>query len=276
MRQMFRVVACCSAALALSAASAHAQYRQYRPAEQTAVGEAYHAEFSFDFWNPNPALTISAESLGIIGDQIDAVNDLGFVKTRFREMKVTLRPGKKHKFRFDYTPITFTADNTILKRDIIYNGIRYRANLPVNSQLGLKQYGFAYEYDFLYRPRWFVGVVLGAKWTQVHSEIQSPVDHDNYDVEAPIPAIGGIFRGYVAKNVALTVQYDYFNLPNNVDKQGRYDGRTADLNIYGTINLTNNFGAQVGYRKMELSYKAEDNTGDFTLKGLYFGGVARF
>jgi hypothetical protein len=276
MRQIFRVTACFVAVLALFAASAHAQYRQYKAAEQTAVGEAYHAEFSFDFWNPNPSLTIAAQSLGIIGDQIDAVADLGFAKTTFRELKVTLRPGKKHKFRFDYTPITFVSDNWNLKRDIVYNGIRYSANLPVNSQLALKQYGFAYEYDFLYKPRWFAGVVLGAKWTQVHSEIQSPVDHENYDVQAPIPTIGGVFRGYVMKNVAVTVQYDYFKLPTSVDKQGRYDGRTTDLNIYGTINLSNNFGAQVGYRSMGLMYKAEDNSGDFALKGLYFGAVARF
>jgi hypothetical protein len=275
MRQILRVTACSLAALALCAATAHAQYRQYKPAEQTAVGEAYHAEFSFNFWNPDPALTISAESLGIIGDQIDAVNDLGFTRTGFREWKITLRPAKKHKFRFDYTPITFTAD-TVLKRDIVYNGIRYSAHLPVNSELSLKQLGFAYEYDFLYQPRWFLGVVLGAKLTSVHSELQSPVDRDNYDVQAPIPSIGGIFRGYPARMVAVTVQYDYFKLPSSVDKQGRYAGRTSDLNICGTVNLTNNFGAQVGYRSMGLTYKAEDNSGDFALKGLYFGGVARF
>ncbi|MGE5361681.1 MAG: hypothetical protein ACM3NQ_21910 [Bacteroidales bacterium] len=275
MRQLFRVIVCCSALLAVSAATAHAQYRQYKPDEQTSVGEAYHAEFSFDFWNPNPALTIASESLGIIGDEIDAVNDLGFTKSTFREMKVALRPAKKHKFRFEFTPITFSAE-TVLKRDIIYNGILYRASLPVNSELSWKQYGFSYEYDFVYQPRWYVGVVLGAKYTQVHTALESPVDREYNDVSAPIPAIGGVFRGYVLKNLAITAQYDYFNLPDNVDKKGRYDGKTNDLNIYGTFNFTNNIGANVGYRWMQVSYKVEHDNGDFSLKGFYAGAVARF
>lgn len=273
--RMFRVFACCSAVLALSAVSAQAQYRQYRPAEQTAVGEAYHAEFSFDFWNPDPTLKIASEALGIIGDQIDAVNDLGFAQTRFREMKLALRPAKKHKFRFDFTPIDYTA-STVLKRDIVYNGILYRANLPVNSELNWKQYGFAYEYDFVYQPRWFVGFVVGAKWTSVHTALESPVDREYNDVSAPIPSIGGVFRGYPVKNVAVTVEYQYFNLPDNVDKQRRYDGRSSDFNLYGTVNFTNNIGAQIGYRSMEVDYRVKNDTGSFALKGLYFGAVARF
>ncbi len=274
MRVTFRVLACC-AVVAFWATNANAQYRQYKPAEQTAVGEAYHFQFSFDFWNPDPTLQISSESLGIIGDNIDAVTDLGFIKTRFREMKFTLRPAKKHKFRFDYTPVNFIAE-TVLKKDIVFNGIIYHANLPVNSELHWRQYNFAYEWDFLYHPRWWAGVVLAGKYTTVDVSLASPVDSEFNNVSAPIPSIGGIVRVYPAKMLGITAEYNYFKLPTSVDTLKRYDGKTSDFNLYGTINVTNNFGAQVGYRSMGLMYKAEDNTGDFALKGLYFGGVARF
>ena len=275
MREIFRLLVCCCAAVALSAASASAQYRQYKPAEQLSVGEAYHVEFSFDFWNPSPTLQISSESLGIIGDTIDAVQDLGFVQSRFREMKVVLRPAKKHKFRFDFTPIKFSAE-TVLKRDIVFNGIEYHANLPVNSELKWKQYAGAYEWDFLYKPRWFVGVVLAAKYTTVDVSLASPVDNDFSSIAAPIPSIGGIARVYVVKNVAITGEYNYFKLPSSVDKLNRYDGRSSDFNLYGTVNITNNFGAQVGYRSMEVDYRVKADTGNFALKGMYFGAVTRF
>jgi len=276
MRQTIHLLVGCCLVTCLAAANAHAQYRQYKPAEQqAAVGEAYHAEFSFDFWNPTPELKIASESLGIIGDEIDAVQDLGFIKSRFREFKVALRPAKKHKFRFDYTPIKFTAE-TVRKRDIVYNGILYRANLPVNSELSWRQFAFAYEYDFVYQPRWFLGFVLGAKYTTVNVSLESPVDKEYNQVSAPIPAIGGVFRGYPMKNVAITVEYTYFNLPDNVDKEGRYDGRSADLNIQGTVNFTNNIGAQIGWRSMAVDYRVENDTGNFSLKGLYFGAVTRF
>ena len=56
---------------------------------------------------------------------------------------------------------------------------------------------------------------------------------------------------------------------------------TLDLDIYGTLNFTNNFGVQGGYRSFDLGYTVKDNNittdaGSFVLKGLYVGAVARF
>jgi hypothetical protein len=49
--------------------------------------------------------------------------------------------------------------------------------------------------------------------------------------------------------------------------------------VYGTVNFTNNVGAQVGYRSIDFGYEVATSTGSsgaFTLKGLYFGIVARY
>jgi hypothetical protein len=77
-------------------------------------------------------------------------------------------------------------------------------------------------------------------------------------------------------NISITGEVTGFKLPASVDKANRYDGKYVDFNIYGTVNLTGNFGAQVGYRSMDVMYRVKTDTGNFTLKGLYFGGVARF
>lgn len=275
MRKITNVLVCCGLFAVVFTATADAQYRKY-PAEQTAIGESYHIEVSGDLWKPSPALTVSSEQFGIIGTEIDAVNDLGFQSTRFKELRLVLRPGTKHKFRFDYIPITFTADDTILRRDITFNGILYKANLPVNSSLDWKAYHFGYEYDFLYRDRWYVGLILEAKVTDVSVALNSPVDSESMTQMAPIPAIGGIVRVYPMSNVSVTGELTGFKLPTSVDKKNRYDGKFVDFNIYGTVNLSRNFGAQVGYRSIDVMYKVETDTGNFTLKGLYFGGVARF
>jgi hypothetical protein len=42
------------------------------------------------------------------------------------------------------------------------------------------------------------------------------------------------------------------------------------------VNFTNNFGVQAGYRTLDASYTAKNDTGDLKLRGLYFTGVARF
>jgi len=60
------------------------------------------------------------------------------------------------------------------------------------------------------------------------------------------------------------------------DEKDRYDGKYLDFDIYGTLNLTNNFGVQAGYRSIDVMYKVKSDNGDFKLKCLYFMGVARF
>ena len=77
-----------------------------------------------------------------------------------------LRPAKKHKFRFEYTPIKYQAE-TVLNRDIIFNGIEFPVSIPIESEVIWRAYRFAYEWDFVYRDRGFVGLVLEAKYTDV-------------------------------------------------------------------------------------------------------------
>lgn len=271
MREIFRLLVCCCAAVALSAASASAQYRQYKPAEQLSVGEAYHVEFSFDFWNPSPTLQISSESLGIIGDTIDAVQDLGFVQSRFREMKVVLRPAKKHKFRFEYTPIKYNAE-TVLRRDLIFNGIEFPIAIPLEAELIWRAYRFSYEYNFIYRDRGFLGLVLETKYTDVKAQLTNALDFEFIHARAPIPAVGLIGRGYVAANIAITGEFTFFKLPEIQGNSGRY----FDIDLYGTVNFTDNVGVQGGYRSFDVVYKVEDDNGDLQVKGLYVGGVVRF
>jgi hypothetical protein len=277
MGKILNALVCCALFVVVSAATASAQYRQYTPAQSpsSTIGESYHFEVSGDLWKPEPSITFSSEQLGIVGDTIDGVNDLAYQKTRFKELRLTLRPGKKHKLRFDYIPISFSSETT-LKRDIVFNGIKYSANLPVNSSFKWGAYHLGYEYDFLYRDRWFVGVVLEAKYTHVKVDLNSPVDSEYTDVAAPIPAIGGIFRVYPVSYVSFTGEINGFKLPTSVDKQNRYDGKYIDYNFYGTLNLTNNFGAQVGYRNINVMYRNDTDEGHFKLKGMYFGAVARF
>jgi len=121
-------------AFGLAAVPAHAQYRVGKNTSDRATGETYHVEIGGDFWNPTPNIFISSQSLGIPGDEIDFVNDLGIEKTKFRQLKIVLRPTTKAKFRFEYTPISYDAEATI-RRDLIFNGIRYRVALPVHTTL---------------------------------------------------------------------------------------------------------------------------------------------
>ncbi len=259
-------------ALVLVAAPAWAQFRP-RPLNDPATGETYHIEGAAGWWFPTADMGIASESLRLVGTTIDFRQDLGLQDQRFPELHLVLRPATKHKFRFQYIPIKYEQTAT-LKRDIVFNGQRYRVGLPVDSTLDWKAYRLGYEYDFIVKNRGFGGFVLDFKYTDVLAKLSAQLIDEFAHARAPIPTIGGIFRAYVAPNISITGEITGFKLPENLIK-----GDTAhylDVDFYGTLNFTNSVGVQLGYRSFDVGYVIKTDTGNFTVKGMYFGLVARY
>jgi hypothetical protein len=239
-----------------------------------ATGETYRVEFGGSLWSPDPTVLITSESLGIIGSEIDFKEDLGIEKKTFKQLKVVLRPGTKHKFRFEYTPIGYSAEST-LQRSIVFNGQRFDVAIPVTTELKWNAYRFGYEWDFVYRDRGYAGLLLELKHTDVKASLSNAfVGEEFVHAQAPIPAIGFVGRGYVVPNISITGEFSFFKLPSSIDED--YQGRYYDFDLYGTVNFTDHFAAQLGYRSLTVFYKIEEDQGDLKMKGLYFGGIARF
>jgi hypothetical protein len=275
-----RVLAGLIVAAAMVAAPASPAVAQYRPLPNASyatvdnpVGEPYHVEFAFNLWNPDPNIVIASESLGIPGTDISVKADLGLEKKSTYEFRLVLRPGRKHKFRFNYIPLKYDA-NTTLTGDIIFNGIRFPVSTTVGTLLEWKTYRIGYEWDFLSKPRWYVGVILEAKFTDINFELNSPIGTEYARARAPIPAIGVGGRAWVTKNVSITGEFTAFSLPSGIDAD--YGGHYYEWEVYGMVNFTKNLGAEVGWRAHDLEYVAKSDRGNAKLQGVYFGGVARF
>ena len=263
-----------SAILGLAATPAWAQYGAKSMADP-ATGETYHVEIGGYFWDPTPNIQITSQSLtrDALGTPIDFVTDLGIEKTTFRQLKTVLRPGRKHRIRFEYTPITYEAVGN-LKANIVFNGIRYPVTLPVTTELKWKAYRFGYEYDFLYMNRGFVGVVFDAKYTDVQATLSNILDTEFVRARAPIPTIGAIGRAYVAPNISITGELTGLGSGGIFGED--YRAHYIDFDLYGTVNFNDHVGAQLGYRSFNVFYHLKHDEGDLDLKGLYFGGVFRF
>ena len=261
-------------AFGLMASPARAQYGA-RPMSDPATGETYHVEVGGYFWNPTPDITITSQSLTreALGTPINFVTDLGIQQTRFRQLKLGLRPGRRHKIRFEYTPISYVSTGT-LKRDIVFNGQRYSLTLPVSSDLEWKAYRFIYEFDFVSRDRGFVGMLLEAKYTDVRAELKNLLVSEFVAAKAPIPTIGVIGRGYVAPNISITGELSGLGTGSLFGDD--YSAHYIDFDLYGTVNFNDHVGAQVGYRTFNVFYHLKRDEGDLVLKGWYLGGVARF
>jgi hypothetical protein len=271
-RSTLRLYGALAIALLFVASPVAAQFTP-RSLNDPATGELFHIEGSAGFWVPSANMSIASEALGIVGSTIDFKNDLGLTDQRFSQLQLIGRPARKHKLRLQYIPIEFIQESTI-KRDIKFNGQLYAKGLPVNSDLLWKAWRFGYEYDFITTNRGFGGFILEAKYTDVTATLKSPIIEEFIHAQAPIPAIGGIVRVYVVPNISITGELTGVKIPDSISKE--YKAHYADLDIYGTLNFTNNIGVQGGFRSIDVGYHVDSDTGSFVLKGIYFGVVARY
>jgi hypothetical protein len=259
-------------ALVLVPATAQAQFTA-TPFSDPATGERYHIEASGNLWNPPPVLVVASEQFGIAGSQIDAVADLGIQQKWLKELRLVLRPARKHKFRYNYLSAGYDSQTTI-QREFVFNGIRYGVNLPITSDLKWTTHMLGYEYDFLYKDNWFVGFVVQSKFTRVDINLATPVTSDFALAQAPVPTFGGIGRVYVTPNISITGELTGIKIPDTISTD--YNAHYFDFDLYGTVNFNDYAGAQVGFRSIDVGYKFKKDEGTFEMKGLYFGGVVRY
>jgi hypothetical protein len=266
------LVMCMTALVLTVPAMAAAQYGAPE-LEPGVPAEQYHVEFAGTIWNPNLSGIISSERLGVIGSSVDFVEDLGFEQTSFADMRIVLRPSKKSRFRIQYTPIEYKAETT-LKRDLLFNGQKFPLSLPLQSQLDWKVWRFGYEYDFIYRERGFIGVLLEGRYTQMTAELASPLMSESTKVSAPLPAIGIVGRVYPIPEVAVNFEVTTFRVPEDTipDVEANY----YDWDIYGTINVHPKVGLQVGFRRMTNFLVIKNDSADVKFQGLWFGGALRY
>ena len=262
----------CAFLLTLCAAvPANAQFNA--PAPPT-PGEDYRVELGAMFWSPTPELAINTNDLGIIGvGEVDFVQEFGIEDKRFTEFRVTLKPGRKHKLRFQYVPISY-AEETTLERTIVFGGRTFTVGLPAAAEVEWNLWRFGYEWDFISRAGGFLGLVTELKYNDVRAQISSPIGVELGEAKAPVPAIGLIGRGYLSEYISITGEFTGFKLPDSISEE--FEAEFWDFDLYGTVSLGRNVGVQGGYRSLDVEYIADEDLGRLKMKGIYFGGVVRF
>ena len=263
--------------VAVCATRAEAQFNVGNPPP----GESYRAEFALMWWYPEPDLRFQVDALADLTDpEIDFVGEFGLEKEYFREFRAVLKPGRKHKIRFSYVPITYSAE-TSLERQISFGGITYNIGLPVNVLADWKLWRFGYEYDFASGDRGFAGFITEMKYNRISAELASPLGASVDSVNALVPTLGFIARVYPHRTFSITGEYTGLKLPGWItdlvtDEDEVIEAEFGDFDVYATVSITKYFGAQVGYRSVTADYLVDEDSADLKLQGPYFGAMVRF
>jgi hypothetical protein len=267
-----RLLSCVLAGLTLAcAARAEAQFSLEQPLPPA---EIYHVEFGMGFWSPEPELVLRLDGASGIGSDVDFVQEFGIAKKRFRELRGTLKPGRKHKIRFDYVPFRYDAAS-VVQETFVYGGQQFTVGIEATTSVTWDLWKFGYEWDFYSGPAGFAGLVTDLKYSKVSASVSAAgLGSQLAEAKAPVPGIGGIARGYVSKNFSLTGEFTFFKMPDSFSEE--IDGTFYDFDAYATVNLGRHAGVHGGYRSITVDYLASEDAGALKMKGLYFGGVIRF
>lgn len=265
------IAAGCLAMLLTLVSSAEAQFFG-RPSDLP-IGEDRHVEILGGMWTPTPEMTISSDEFGIAGTNIDFANDLGIAPERFSEVRLRLRSSRRHRFRIDFVPIHYSAQS-VVERRLIFRGIAYDVGVPVSSTITWNSWRLGYEYDIVHRSRGYFGIIVEAKYTEVEASLDTAFGREFARARGPIPVVGAVLGVYPLRVLGITAEVTGLRLPENVDES--YGGEYVDFDIYGTLSFTEQLGAQIGYRSLDMNGFFETESVDLRLEGMYVGALLRF
>jgi hypothetical protein len=270
-RPAFRTLAVAAMLFCLPALAA-AQPGPDKNDDKAGVGERYWVEFTATWWQPDLTGFVGSDRLGLAGTSIDFLTDLGFDSVRQNDIRFVLRPAKKHKLRVQYTPASFTGQN-VLTREVTFAGLVYPISLPIESRLSWNVLRVGYEWDFFYRPRGFVGLIVETGITELEAGLDSFLASGEVTGSAPLVAFGLAGRVYPVKHLAIHLEGTGLKL---TDLEPNHFFQTMSLDMSATYNITRNFGVSGGWRRSNTELRIDEDRGKLDFSGIWFGGVVRY
>ena len=259
-------------ALLLLTTRAEAQFT----APEVMPAEDYHAELGVMLWQPTPDLRLTTGDARV--GTVDFVREFVIGKERFNEFRATLKPGRKHKIRFNYLKFRYDQD-AVLERTLTFQNISFPVSADANANFNWDLYRFGYEWDFISRSHGFVGLLTELKYNKVQADVtasgqvlgQTENISASVTQNAPVPTIGAVGRGYINQYASFTGEFTAFKL-----EQDEFRGTFYDFDIYGAAHFGKYLGAQAGYRSVTVDFLVDSDAGAMKMKGPYFGGFVRF
>jgi hypothetical protein len=207
-------------------------------------------ELTSDFWFMNSEGTLRSS-----GTEVDLKNDLGFEQKKLNSVtKLTLKPGRKHRFIAEFTPYRLRGSN-YLSRSITYDGNTYPVQDAIASQLDLTYLYAGYQYDIVSRRQGHFGLQFGAAYVKATGKIQSLrsnlVATDTETI--PLPTIGAGFRAFpIPGSQRLSISGEARGL-----SVGRY-GSFLQYHFEGGIYVFRGLTVRGGYRVLDVDVHTPD------------------
>jgi outer membrane protein len=155
------------------------------------------------YWFPELSGDMRVDDAGIVGTTIDLEKDLGIDDESYPVVEVFAGIGKHH-LSLVYYNLDVDGD-TVLSRDITFNGEDFRFSERVTSNLEYDHYDIMYRYDLIDLENFLAGGSLGLVARVMifdgSAAITSATVTAKEDFTVPIPMLGANFHVGILKDI---------------------------------------------------------------------------
>jgi hypothetical protein len=263
--------------LGLTLSGAVAAQAQFAFPSRQASGEDFHVEVGAILWRPEPLLRWQTGGDPDVPPD-DVVPLLGLDERRLTEWRLTLKPGRRHRFRLSYLPAHYEQD-AVASTPFVLGDASFAAGEPVSTDLRWNQWRVGYQYDLASTERAIVGTILEIRRHRVTADVASDTQTYAVDDQVTVPAVGLLLRGYVHRSVSISLEVGGFRVPGPIGRwitDGDLESTIRDVDLAVTGNISRHLGLQGGYRRVRAEWVHETHRADLKLDGWYAGASVRF
>ena len=163
------------------------------------------------YWFPELSGVMRVDDAGIVGTELDLEDDLDIDNESYPVVEVFTGIGKHH-FSVAFYNLDYDGD-TVLAKDIYFDGKLFQANERVVSSLEYDNYDVMYRYDLIDLENFLAGGSLGLLARLMvfdgSASINSATVAAKEDFTLPVPMVGanfhvGIFKDVIEARVLVT------------------------------------------------------------------------
>jgi len=222
------------------------------------------------YWLPELSGVMRVDDAGIVGTELDLENDLGIGNDSYPVVEVFAGIGKHHLSLAFYN-LDYDGD-TVLTRDIYFNGELFQANERVVSRLEYDNYDVMYRYDLIDLENFLAGGSLGLVARLMvfdgSASIASATVTAKESFTAPVPMVGANFHVGILKDL-LEARVLVTGIEYNGNKA--FDGQAEiSLTPFPFLDIHG------GYRFLKIDVEEDDVKVDLDNSGLYVALTVSF
>jgi len=212
---------------------------------------------------PELSGVIRVDDAGIIGTELDLEDDLDIDNEGYPVIEV-FAGIEKHHLSFAFYSLDYDGD-TVLKRDIYFNGELFQANDRVVSNIEYDNYDAMYRYDLIDLENFLAGGSLGLVGRLMafngSASIASATVTTKKDFTAAIPMVGANFHVGILKDIIeARVLITGIGYSDNTAVDGQAE---ISLTPFPFLNING------GYRFLRIDVEEDDVMLDFDNSALY-------